>query len=419
MHTPESNPDSAPESAPEVGAPARVRSTPARARAYQRRRLALSMGGGGSILGLLWVGVGSGAPVGLDRVLGGAGAWGGMLVAGALAAAAVGLQLPWDLMARRVDRRFRQLDDGDGVTPSTRADVTAAATATDRAWLVRVAVDSIRWVAAAMIGGLVLSLVHANAESRWLAWAILAMALVSGIAFALPIAPGPRSRLPADRKAWLVATREHLHRLGLGWPPIRWYDHGETSLAGGWHGLGPFARLWLARSIWDMPPAIAAGLIAREIGHADRGDRAFGVVGSVAWIAAGLALSAIVLDATVPGWIGAVTQSEGPPAEPGAAALVFVTAAVMSTWSLLGVLFWSTLGRAQVYAADRFMLRVGMTREEALAVLDALAARNRPDERRPTVSSAICHPIPAMEDRRAALRGLGDGDDDTAPLEHD
>ena len=118
------------------------------------------------------------------------------------------------------------------------------------------------------------------------------------------------------------------------------------------------------------------------------------MLASAAWIAAGLALS----------WIMAgELLADGPDTPAG---LVIVVAAVMSSWSLVGALLWPALGRRQVLAADRFMLRAGMSREHAVAVLDALAARNgETDPAAATVAMMLFRPIPPMDRRRRILRG--------------
>ena len=301
-----------------------------------------------------------------------------MLTAAILAAAAVLVQLPFDLLAR----------------PRSRPAAGGAAAPGLRSWWRRWWSGVWRWIAAAAMGGAVLGLAWEADADRWLAWSILGFGLLAGIAVTLPVRPGEAIAPDAATDAWTGQMRQELVRLGLSLPRIRWFDHGESSLVGGWHGLGPWATLWLSRSLREVPAPLAAGLIVREIGHADRGDRAFGVLASAAWIAAGLALS----------WIMAgELLADGPDTPAG---LVIVVAAVMSSWSLVGALLWPALGRRQVLAADRFMLRAGMSREHAVAVLDALAARNgETDPAAATVAMMLFRPIPPMDRRRRILRG--------------
>ena len=306
------------------------------------------------------------------------GSLGGVLTAAILAAAAVLVQLPFDLLAR----------------PRSRPAAGGAAAPGLRSWWRRWWSGVWRWIAAAAMGGAVLGLAWEADADRWLAWSILGFGLLAGIAVTLPVRPGEAIAPDAATDAWTGQMRQELVRLGLSLPRIRWFDHGESSLVGGWHGLGPWATLWLSRSLREVPAPLAAGLIVREIGHADRGDRAFGVLASAAWIAAGLALS----------WIMAgELLADGPDTPAG---LVIVVAAVMSSWSLVGALLWPALGRRQVLAADRFMLRAGMSREHAVAVLDALAARNGDtDPAAATVAMMLFRPIPPMDRRRRILRG--------------
>jgi Zn-dependent protease with chaperone function len=382
-------PDAAPDSTPAADPPA----ADVAAR-YQRQRLWIGIGGIGTILVLQWAGVIGCVPAWINQEARGhawfGGSLGGALMGLLLGAAAVLVQLPFDLLGRRVEARFGQWRRADG------AGASGEHGGGDHSWWRRWWSSAWRWIAAAAMGGLVIGIAWETDASRWLAWSILGLGLLSGIAVTLPIRPGERVDPGEDAAAWASQTRQHIVALGLAWPRIRWYDHGERSLAGGWHGLGPWARLWLSTSMLDVPPHLAAGLVIREIGHADRGDRAFGVLASAAWIAAGLAGS----------WILAgelLGRGEDTPA-----GLVFVIATVMSTWSWIGLFVWPALGRTQVFAADRFMLRAGMTREQAVAVLDELAARNRPDEELPGAVAFVFHPIPPMELRRRALRGDGE-----------
>lgn len=387
--------------------------TPAVAADYQRRRLWIGIGGIGSILVLQWIGVAACFPAWVDQTAGDSawfgGSLGGVVMAAILATLAVLVQLPFDLLGRRVEARFGQW---------RRADARAITGdwCRGQSWWRRWWSSAWRWVAAATMGGLVIGIAWETDSTSWLPWTILGLALLSGVAVTLPIRPGeaadpdvdrsgatdaPRDAETADTAAaaetdaaaWASETRQHIVRLGLAWPRISWYDHGERSLAGGWHGLGPWARLWLSTSMLDVPPPLAAGLIVRELGHADRGDRAFGVLASAAWIAAGM-VGAWGLAESLLG-AGRVTP----------AGLVVVIAVVMSTWSWLGLFVWPALGRRQVLAADAFMLRAGMTRDEAVAVLDELSRRNRPDETLPAAVAFVFHPIPPMERRRRALRG--------------
>jgi hypothetical protein len=309
------------------------------------------------------------------------GSLGGVLTAAILAAAAVLVQLPFDLLART----------------RPRPDAAPAPAPSLRSWWRRWWSGVWRWIAAAAMGGAVLGLAWEADADRWLAWSILGFGLLAGIAVTLPVRPGEAVAADPATDAWTAQVRQELVRLGLSLPRIRWFDHGERSLDGGWHGLGPWATLWLSRSLRDVPPPLAAGLVVREIGHADRGDRAFGVLASAAWIAAGLAVS----------WIMAGELLGEGPATP--AGLVIVVAAVMSSWSLVGALLWPALGRRQVLAADRFMLRAGMSRDHAVAVLDELADRN--GEARPASPptamkmTMMFRPIPPMDRRRRILRG--------------
>ncbi len=170
-------------------------------------------------------------------------------------------------------------------------------------------------------------------------------------------------------------------------PEIAWYDHGERSLAGGWNGAGPWRKLFVATSLAEVEPRLAAGLIAREIGHISLLHRLITTVCTIGWIAIGLVMAGLLSDH-------------------GAAGSVVILATVMSTWCWVGLLgLWPSLGKRQIYAADRFAAdKLG--RADGLRMLDVLASRNLPDATLPSGVAFVFHPIPPMNDRHRALEEM-------------
>ena len=335
-----------------------------RASRYQRLRLWCGIAGIGGVLGFLWLVTLLGLPVAADRVLGAA----PPELAGAATALLLGvvaslIQAVPDAVAINVERRFGQRRDG----------VIGPYVARLIEWLLGLFVA----------GGLVGLSVRIGGDLWWLAAAAGLLAL-AGAHVAWPLSPGPTPR-GAVPQEWWRAVRAELERMGLPTPRVEWYDHGERSLAGGWHGVGPLRRLFVARSLWDVAPPVAASLIAREIGHLRLGHRAQTMLATALTIVICLALAGLfasLLDAR------------------SAAGRVVVTATVVSSgcWvSLLGL--WPALGRRQVLAADRFAAERG----DGRAMLDALSDHNLPDPSLPAATAFVFHPIPPMDRRRAAL----------------
>ena len=336
-----------------------------RASRYQRVRLWCGIVGIGGVLVSLWVGALMGLPRLLDELLGGL----PFEVAGAITALLLGvaaslIQAGPDHVAARLEREYGQK------TRSTTADL---------------AKRTLEWLGSLAAAGALLGLCVRLAGGEW--WLLAPVVLLS-LAFAhvvYPLSPAPKTDPPPS--PWWGRVEAELKSMNLPVPPVAWYDHGERSLAGGWNGVGPLRRLFLAKSLADVPPRVAAGLIAREIGHLRLGHRVQTTLATVFWIAAGFVISGLLAP---DGW--------------NVPALVFGTCATMSTWCWLGLLgLWPALGRRQVLAADAYARDSGLGRDGAREMLEILADRNLPDPTLPPTVAAVFHPIPPMDARRSAL----------------
>jgi Zn-dependent protease with chaperone function len=364
-------------------------SSPSSSRTYQRVRLWCGILGIGGILVPLWAGLILGLPQAMDDLLGEVGWIGGGIAALLLTLGATLIQALPDGIARIVEARFGQL------RPGAQAGSTAS-------WMAQsLTLGGMRLVTATL-SGLAIGGIVALAGDQWLPYAAVLVAALAGLVFILPTPPLRPVDLPVEHHEWLDRTRAEMeHRLKLPWPEPAWYDHGERALAGGWSGVGPWRKLYVSLSLTEVPPRLAAGLLAREIGHLRRQDRLASFLGSVLWLLTGLIGAAM---------LAPVYGSLGP------AGLVSLIASVMTTWCFVGLFIWPAMGRAQVLAADRFVLERGMSQEDTLRMLDTLAERNRPDEELPPMKKYVFHPIPPMQDRRAAIRraALGVVDESSA-----
>ncbi len=342
--------------------------TPRNAAAYQRKRLWCGITGIGLILVSLWTAALLGAAGGVDRLVGEL----RLEIAGAVVAVGLGLvasllQIGPDVVAAKLEVRVGQR--------------------TPEAFGRRYVQGLTEWLGGLAAAGALLGLcVRIFGDNWWIAAAVGLTSLAFGHVF-VPFSPGPRAKVPDE--AWWNAVADRLRTAGLPVPTVAWFDHGERSLAGGWNGVGRWQRLFLATSLRQVEPEIAATLIAREIGHLRLGHRVTTMLSTAAWIVAGVALARIFT-----------------PADVGVGGIVFVLAATMSTWCWLGLLgLWPTLGKRQIYQADAFSAKQ-MGLPAARAALAALAKHNLPDERLPTGVAFVFHPIPPMADRRAALENL-------------
>lgn len=355
--------------------PARVRASSA----YQRQRLWCGVLGIGAVLVTLWAALFFHLPAHF-------GAWFGNLhpaLGGGLAMllttlVVIAVQLPFDYMGGRIiEGNFRQID--------VNADYDYG-----QQYLRRL----VGWGLSLTLAGTVVGWVWSLAPAAWPVLAGFAVMAIACVQWALPLPPSSRAKTGSKNRLWGDQVKAELQKKGLALPRMSFYEHGERSLAGGWAGAGSLKTLWVARTLWDVEPRIAAMLIAREIAHDREGHRLLSLMGTAVWTVGGFIVAALVCSRT--GW-GSTA--------PGA---VFTTAAVMSTWCWLSLLcVWPAVGRWMILTADRAMLDAGWTVPEALEALDLLAERNRPDEDLPGWVAYVFHPIPPMRVRRVELLAAG------------
>ncbi len=332
---------------------------------YQRIRLWCGITGIGLILVLLWVAVGLGLPRAADglfeklpTVLA------GFFTALLLGIGAALLQAGPDYYAARTELAYGQRQSGGLIG--------------------RYLTHVMQWLGGIASAGLLVGIAVALAGAWW--W-LPAVVLLLGLSFFHVVYPlSPTKRAPAPDADWWQRVEAELGAMNLPVPAVSWYDHGERSLAGGWNGVGPFRRLFLATSLAQVEPRVAAGLIAREVGHLRLRHRLVTMLCTAGWIVGGIVLA---------GWLAADDL--------GAAGVVVVLAATMSTWCWLGLLgLWPSLGKWQIYAADAFAAdKLG--RDDAVAMLDELATRNLPDPSLAAGVEFVFHPIPPMNKRRQRL----------------
>ena len=289
------------------------------------------------------------------------------------------IQLPFDFFGGRViEGNFRQIDVNSRYNWG-------------QAYLLGVA----QWVVLLTIAGALVGWIGVAFPGNWPVIAAATVMLLAFAQLAIPIPPGPYARPGVARKPWMEQVRAELTRQKLVAPKIAFYEHGERSLAGGWSGVGPTRMLWVARTLWEVAPRTTAALIARELGHLRMGHRWLSFFSTVAWTVFGFILANMILPAR---W------------QDNAASLVFALSAVMSTWCWISLLFvFPAMGRWQVYSADAAILEAGFTLDEALAALNLLSERNKPDETLPPGIAFVFHPIPPMKARRDALVKLSEG----------
>ncbi|MFN4242556.1 MAG: hypothetical protein ACK4PI_04895 [Tepidisphaerales bacterium] len=343
---------------------------------YQRQRLWCGIVGIGGVLGVGWLAVLLGLP---DLLAGLTATWPSavagavaMLVAAVLASL---VQAPVDYVAGRlVETRFRQVDLDSPYNWG-------------RAYVARL----LTWTATLTAAGAVAGAVMTALPTTWPVVLPVMLVGLAAVQLVLPFGPGPRVSPGIARRPWTEQLVAELKRHNLPVPALAYFDHGERSLAGGWAGFGPLKRLWVSSTLWDVPPRVAAALIARELTHDARGHRLLSLLATFAWVLLGCVFAGLLMPA-------AYRTAETP------AAAIFFLAVWLSTWSWVSLLFvFPAMGRWQVLAADRGMLDAGFTLDESLTALRHLAASNRPDEELPDWIAFVFHPIPPMRRRREAL----------------
>ena len=348
--------------------------------AYQKTRLRLGILGIGLILVPAWASLALGVPGTMDAWFRGWGPWAGAGVGLVLAAATVLLQWLPDLLARRAD-----LDLGVAVAEPSW-------------WRQRYLPGVLRFFLSVLLGCTLVGFLRASYPGPslyliglvWTLWAVARP--FRDVTF--PIEHEPYGVDPE----WVRQVTRRLEAEGLRRPVFRWFDHGEASLAGGWEGFGSRRRLSLSLPVSQLEPAVAYGLVLREIGHRQGRHRWISLAVTVGWIGLSLAVAAAVLELAY--------THRGISSTRGAAGDTLILAVVMSTMAWLSLFVLPALGRRQVLAADAFAAK-RLTPTEMSQVFDALARHNLPDENLSSTKQYVFHPIPPLSvrrDRAAALK---------------
>jgi len=167
-------------------------------------------------------------------------------------------------------------------------------------------------------------------------------------------------------------------------------DLGEKTLAGGRSGwLG--RKLWISQGVADLQPEVAATLVAREIAHTHYRHAVMNAAISFAFLAASIGVTFGLLSLIVP----SLTRH--------APSVVLLLSSTVTLGSFTSLFIFPAIGRAQVMAVDQWIARYfGVA--AALAMLDALAARNLPNEALDPVKAYVFHPIPTVSARRASVQ---------------
>jgi Zn-dependent protease with chaperone function len=340
---------------------------------YQQLRLRLGVVGIGAILVGSWIALALSLPNILDGLVGNLNGLGGCVAAALLGLTVALVQGPIDIMARRLEVSYGQSQQ------STRA------------FGKRYFWSSLAAFASLTLAGGIVGLLIWAWTGDWIVPAVGGLLILAFMRLGANRPAPAVASLDAGQLAWAGEVRRELEKLGLSWPPIAWYDHGERSLNGGWRGIGPLKVLFLSKSLTQTDPRVAASLIARELGHARLKHRIMSVTATLVWIGLGVAVARLLEP-----W------AYGPHA-PTTSGLLTYLALVLTNWYFVGLFLWPALGRHQVLAADRFAKRCGLSHADCEAMFDALAQHNQPDQRLSRVKRYVFHPIPPLAERRASL----------------
>ena len=186
----------------------------------------------------------------------------------------------------------------------------------------------------------------------------------------------------------LDRIENELRQLGVVVPPLTVLESEDVGFTGGIAGFPTAERLVLPKHwIERLEPSAVALLIARRTLIVDRGLRALGLGGAIAWSLFAFAGASILPGAGVASVTGLVGTS-----------LWF------TVLSFLGLLILPTPSRAGALAADALTAihhpGNGEQLAETLKTLDTLQD-DEPD--RPPAVERIFHPIPSVTSRREAL----------------
>jgi len=283
------------------------------------------------------------------------------------------IQLLLDASGRRLDRQFGLISrEGSSLAFSG-------------------VIETGRWLISFVAGCAIAALCVVYAGAHW-PWVLIAL-VGAGVLLRLLLRGRPTGvEVPVDGK-WLTQVQATFAAKRMPEiPNLVVIDIGETTLAGGRCGLLG-RRLWISRAVAELQPQVSATLIAREVAHTSHRHTMISAIISFLTLALSIGLAFALLRLTQP----SLTLH--------APSVVLALSSIVTLCSFASLFILPAIGRAQVTAVDQWIAR-HFGCEAALAMLDALAARNLPNDALDQVKAYVFHPIPTMSARRASVQAL-------------
>lgn len=303
----------------------------------------------------------------------GSGAWVAILLGTSVAVLMGMIQCVLDASGRRLDREFGLISgDSDGAG-------------------LKGLIETGRWLISFVIGCAITAACVVFGGEAW-PWLLIALA-GAGVALRLLFRGRPVGvEVPIDQ-TWFNEVRAIFASKQLpGIENVRVIDLGEKTLAGGrcgWRG----GRLWISRAVAELQPGLAATLVARELAHTAYRHATTSAMISFLTLALSIGLA-----------FGLLSQTE-PSLASHAPSVVLILSSIVTLCSFVSLFVLPAIGRSQVMAVDQWVARhFGVT--AAVAMLDALAARNLPNEALDPVKAYVFHPIPTISARRASVEAI-------------
>lgn len=186
----------------------------------------------------------------------------------------------------------------------------------------------------------------------------------------------------------LDALEEELRGMGFVTPQMIVLESEDEGFTGGIVGLPTAEKIVLPlRWVQALEPKALAVLVARRSTLVDRGLRAMGLAGALAWTLVAFGLASYLPGAGVASVAGLLTTS-----------LWF------TLLSFLGLLFLPTPSRAAAIAADAWVIEGQEDRKDSLIeALEALDRFSDDEPERTEQVERIFHPVPSLGSRRRAV----------------
>ncbi len=199
------------------------------------------------------------------------------------------------------------------------------------------------------------------------------------------------NRVQDDREVVSVIKQAESNVLGWGWKPrpITTLGHHDTGFTGGIVGLPGMETIVLpAATITKLSPDQLAIVIARRLEAIRSGSRTRGLLLALVWVIAGFVLSTML-----PG--AGVTSVAG----------LTMTCLGFTLWTFFGLLTLPTLSRQASYAIDGKVLQSGASPEVFQQTVKTLDTLQDDEPQRSALIETIFHPVPSVDNRRAATFG--------------